>query len=263
MRWGVLVLLAAVGLLGCTTPAPRPASKPTSAFIEETAIDVPERSGDAVLVNASRAGIVAAGIDAVYRSDRLTGASIDLFVYPAGRMQPEEGLLQGQREFRESLDEAQNQNLFHDLQVDEPEPFPFAGADGVPRSAYKNRLRFSKPQGLLESRAWLTYKQNYWFKLRMTATPELASDLDAIGDEIARDVFSRAEALSKGNCASITLTLPPQPTFEQLTEAAMAGMKQRRAAGCVEKDYPELPPGYRRTVLLFEPDSWSESSPAR
>ena len=258
MRWGILVLFAAAGLLGCATPAPKPASESTSAFIEETAIDVPERSGGAVLVNTTRAGIVAAGIDAVYRDDRLPGASIDLFVYPAGRMPPEAALSLGQREFRESLDEAQSQNLFHELHVDEPESFALEEADGVHPSAYKTRMRFSKTQDLLESRVWLAYKQNYWFKLRMTAAPELASRLDALGDEIARDVLGRAEALSKGNCSSSTITLPPQPTVEDILLATTSEMKRLRSEGCVAKNYPELQPGYRRTVLLFEPESWSK-----
>ncbi|GEM_PF-2690078 len=258
MRWIVLATL--VGLAACAAQTPSSVRKAADEqYIEETAVDVPEVAGAAVLVNATRAGTVDAGIEASYRADRLPDGSIDLFIYPAGRMPEETGLDRGTRGFLDSLAEAKQYGVFDDLQVDPTQAFPSVREDDSALGANKVRLRFSRNGAALESRAWIAYKQNYWFKLRMTATPSFGAELDALGDVVARDLFRLARATSKGACSSMTITLPPSPSPQQVLDAATDAMRKQDLLGCVPKDYPETKPGFRRAILPFPPGSWSES----
>ena len=258
MRWIALVLFLCVAACSAQKPSTvrPPADEP---YIIETAIDVPEAAGSAVIVNASRMGQVSEGIQASYRAERLPHAAIDLFVYPAGRMPEEDGLARGVNEFRQSIADAERLGIFKDAKMEQDRDFPSKREDDSPLAASKLKLRFEKNGAPLESRAWIAYKQNYWFKVRISASPELATELDEAGDEIAHDLFQQSQALSKGACGQVTITLPPKPTQDQFVEATLEAMHRLQHEGCVQDDYPELEPGKRRTLLPFPPDAWSAS----
>jgi hypothetical protein len=233
----------------------------TEPYITESAIDVPEATGAATLVNATRLGEVSEGIQAMYRPNRLSDGVVDFFIYPAGSMSEIVGLAKGVEGFRKSLADAERYGIFSGVNVDATQAFAVVREDGSPLVASKLRLHFTKEGAAFESRAWIAYKQNYWFKLRMSAPVALASNLDDIGDAFARDLFRLAQARSKGACGQVSITLPAQPTQEQLVEGTLAAMQELNRKGCVTKDYPALEPGFRRTLLPFPLDACT--SPAQ
>lgn len=255
-RWIALPILLC--LAACTAQHPSATRKEAGTpFITETAIDVPERAQSAELVNASRAGAVGAGIQASYRSGLLQDSHIDLFIYPAGRMPEKEALALGIQGFLDSLAYAEEHGTYSDAVVDSSKPFSATRGDDTPLPAHKIAFHMTERGSVFASRAWISYKQNYWFKLRMTAPLAFASMLDGVGDPLARELFAKAGASSKGSCGDVTITLPRDDLADTATvaDALLEAASRLQRSGCVGADYP-LTSGFRRILLSYPPGSW-------
>ncbi|MCK9538991.1 hypothetical protein [Dokdonella sp.] len=257
--------LLALALLGCsaTQPVTRNDGSKTP-FITETMIEVPEQARTGRLLWFNRAGTAGAGVQARYLVPELPDVPIDLFIYPAGRMPADRALQLGVEAFRASVAYAERQGSYHDAVIRPPAPFAVAWADGTPIPARKLTLEMSDEGGALLSRAWIAYKQNYWFKLRITAPPALAAKLDTQGDVLARDLFSHSQALSKGACGDVTVTIDPDQleSAEAFMEAVLAAGKELERDGCAGNEYPQPTPGSRSLRLPFPPDAWGDAAEA-
>ena len=256
-RWFALPIL--LGLAACSAPHSTQVRKEAQQpFITETAIDVPERTKSAELVNATRAGEAGAGIQASYRAALLPDSRVDLFIYPAGRAPEKEALAFGVQGFLESVAYAEKQGTYSESAIDSSAPFAATREDNTPLSAHKIAFHMTDHGAMLASRTWIAYKQNYWFKLRMTAAQASAATLDEEGDPLARELFAKAAALSKGSCADTTVTLSRDDLADSTTvaDAIFEAASRQQRAGCTHEEYPRVAPGFRRVMLPFPPGFW-------
>lgn len=257
MRIWIMLLLVA-GLVACGTPREATRAAARKPFITETVIDVPEQALAARLVTFDRLGSAGEGVMARYTLGELAEAPLDLFIYPAGRMPSDEALRLGTEAFLASVAHAEEQGVYGDVVVEEPVPFAATWQDGAELPARRIALRMTDRGGALVSRTWLTYKQNYWFKLRATTHSGAAALLDREGDAIARDLFARAEAVSRGSCSDATITLDRAALDDEATvvDALLEAAAALRKGGCINSGFPKPDSGFRRTRLPFPADAW-------
>jgi hypothetical protein len=248
-----------IALVACgTTQRATRTDEGRKPFITESVIDVPEQARSAILVSFDRLGSAGEGVMARYRSPELGDAPVDLFVYPAGRMPAEQALQIGVEAFGASVRYAEQQGSYRDVVIKQPAPFAVAWDGGAPIPARKVALQMRDEGGVLLSRAWIAYKQNYWFKLRITVSPASAPVLDSAGDAIAGDLLARARAFSKGACADRTITLNAADLDDGATvaDAILEAASRLEREGCAASDFPDPASGFRRTRLPFPPDAW-------
>lgn len=275
-RW--LTLFALLLLAGCASQPSRETPKAPRDFIEESAIDMPKALAAADLINTSRAGEdVGAGVVAYYRLHEHPDVALDLFVYPAGRMPAAIGLEQAQKQFVDGLYELERMGVFEALHVSQA-PFTVPLGDGQALEARKSTLSMRKQGEDLDSRAWVTYRQHFFFKLRMSLRQggDLAR-IDALGDAAARELFARAQVTSIGGCGDIQVIVVETPLAEGVDPVAADGSRvvmpltldpmllathietaetRLRSAGCALKSLPATPAGFQRQTLSFKPGTW-------
>jgi hypothetical protein len=285
---GLLLLGMLMATAGCATVAGPQAAvegdgRDQRLFIEESAVDVPERIDGATLINVMREAETAWGINAFYRLDALPEARLDLFVYPAGRMPAEEGARRGQREFVSGLEEIRSQGL-GSVDILGEEPFPISLSDASTLDAYKTRLRVGPEDQRRPSLAYLTWRRDYFLKLRVTGEAGGEAALERVADEVARQLLPRAEIRHVGNCLGITIqkvdVLPPgQPGMRDavsadgthiivltlddertLAQALVVSAMRLKESGCIaENRFPAPAQGYKRQTLRFKPGDWKDT----
>ena len=188
-----------------------------------------------------------AGAGFRYTSDDHPGLRIDLYVYPAGRMNPAEALQVGMRDLRASMAYAQAQGSYSQLRELDEATFalpagPTAGT--APANDFdarviaaiaaieqvegrKLQLQLSLPPRELpmHSNAYLFYKQLYWFKLRASAAQQdIAQDrFNALADRAARELVPALQVAHVGSCASAQINVSADAPDE---EAALDLMRQ-------------------------------------
>lgn len=281
---GVLALLA-----GCaSSPPPRAERADTHKarpFIERSAIDVPRSIPGATLVNIVREENVGLGVDAIYRIDGWQDASLDLFVFPAGNLPPDVGVRRAQEDFIASLHAARQADTFSALAIDAQQPFELDPATPITRDAHKTLISMSKGDTPLASRAWVTYRQNYFFKVRLSAPAADAARIDLIGDAIARVLLRDTRVTSIGRCGqpsiSMVKELPPgqpgmldpvsvdgrhivlpfPPESDALARAVVTSSGRLREHGCVADALPPVADGLQRLELPFKPEDWTAAPP--
>ena len=279
----LLVLLAAV--TGCATSPGRTrdaaaVTGSSRAFIEETAIDVPERFDGAALINVMREADAGWGVNAFYRLDALPQARLDLFVYPAGRMPAAQGSRRGQDTFTSELEYVRTQGL-GTFEVVGEEPFRVALANGATLNAFKTRLWIEVDGHRRASRAYIAWRRDYFLKLRMTVDAGDEQTLDTWADRSARELFSRVQIRNRGACQRIVVhkvdVLPPgQPgvldavsadgaeivllesaTKKQLADAFVTSALRLQETGCIgESGLPDPDAGFKRQTLRFKAADW-------
>lgn len=188
-----------------------------------------------------------AGAGFRYTSDDHPGLRIDLYVYPAGRMNPAEALQVGMRDLRASMAYAQDQGSYSQLRELDETTFALpAGptAATAPANDFdarviaaiaaieqvegrKLQLQLSLPPRELpmHSNAYLFYKQLYWFKLRASAAQQdIAQDrFNALADRAARELVPALQVAHVGSCASAQINVSADAPDE---EAALDLMRQ-------------------------------------
>lgn len=174
---------------------------------------------------------------------------IDVFVYPAGRLDPATALDDGLVAFRRDLASAVTQGTYSRLDELDHAPFVLGGStDPAPEPANDidaavlaaiaeterttgERLRLSmqlSSTGMpLRSSGYLFYKQLYYFKVRVSAAQSsMAQDaFDALADRVARTLVPAIQVANVGGCADATIYLDPDATPEQ---GAVALVRQTR-----------------------------------
>jgi len=277
-----ILAIAFASLAGAcaSTPSTQQGNGAERAFIEESAIDVPVRIAGGELINIMRESQLALGVNAFYRLAAHPDASLDLFIYPAGNLPKALGAQRVQEEFIISLDVARRIGTFQDLVIGSQEAFaiPLVGAE--PLTGHKTTLSMRRNAQPLDSRAWVAFRQNYAFKVRLSVPAGDSAWLDGEGDAIARELLGRARASNLGGCATVNLmtiqTLPPgqpgmlDPVSEDgrvillvssmdeaaIKQAVSTSVARVQANGCFAHRLPDVEEGSRRFVLRFKPGDW-------
>lgn len=283
----IAAVLLALSISGCSTAPTRPvASMHTQPFIITTAIDFPQTLANARMVNHIAYGDLADGIDIIYRLNELPEATFDVFVYPAGRMQPKLALDHGQQVFIATLEAAREQGGNAEVDVLGQEAFEVALADGRLLPGIKTRIatRERVDSEALVSRGYLFYRHFYYIKFRVTVPASDAARLDALIDGAVRQIVPRMASRSQGECLQIGVLGPndprmPAPLTEQADVTGTFLMVRSRVAstlpiqqrmsrsgelGCLGRDEPPpLAPDYSRRIMQFKPGDWGPGTQTR
>lgn len=277
---GVMMLVAGCATVAGPDGAGERDRRSQRPFIEESAVDFPDRINGATLGNVMREAETAWGVNAFYRLDALPQVRLDLFVYPAGRMSAEEGARRAQRDFIGGLEDIRGQGL-GSFEVLAEEAFPIPLSDKARLDAYKTRLRVGAQDQRRPSLAYLTWRRDYFLKLRITGDPGDEAALEGLADGMARELLSRTQIRNRGHCLGITVqtvdVLPPgQPGAldavsadgslivlttlddkKKLGDALLVSAMRLKESGCIAEDaFPAPEAGYTRQSLRFKADDW-------
>lgn len=278
----VLVTLCFVIAACAASPPSRPGSagvRAPRAFIEVTAVDVPEQISGASLVNVMREADVAWGVNAFYRADALPQARFDLFVYPAGRMPAAIGARLGQDTFVGGLESMRTQEAHGRFEILGEEAFPVPVIGRPALDVFKTRLRVEINDRMHASRAYIGWRRDYFLKLRVSVPPEDEGTLDTVADAAARELFAATRIHNLGDCLrlgvhkvdvlppgqpgvldpvsedGLQIVLPSSHDQSQLAAALTTSMQRLTESGCVDK-LPTVASGFKRQILRFKAEDW-------
>lgn len=241
-------------------PAPALASPPpvaeTRAYVESSYVIAPYQVEDFTLVRSSyNPDDRLAGAGFSYRSDLHPEAAISVFVYPAGRLDPQVAVDRGIQALQADLRQAVASGIYAQLQELGREPFqlspravPAKGANDIDSAVIQaiakaeqvrgEKLRLSLLQVSrkqpLHSNGYLFYKQLHFFKLRISANQ---SDLpreafDVLADHATRSLIPALEVANVGSCASATLYVDPDAAPEQGAIQLASQLTQQNGYNC-------------------------------
>lgn len=248
-----VLLLLPLYLLLSTTSGPAAAEQAGSTaaqrpYIETSYLQAPRQAAGFTLQASSYdPANKYAGAGFRYTSDDHPGLRIDLYVYPAGRMNAAEALHVGMRDLRASLSHAQAQGAYSQLRELDETPFalpagPTAGT--APANDFdarviatvaaieqgdgrKLQLQLSLPPRELpmHSNAYLFYRQLYYLKLRVTAAQQDVEQdsFNALADQAARALVPALQVANVGSCASAQISIPADAAGE---DAALDLLRQ-------------------------------------
>lgn len=267
-------------------------------FVSRTHVIAPRHVGDFILEGTSydQANRFA-GLGIRYTLADHPETRFDLFVYPAGRMSPEQAIAAGMVPFRESLKYGAQNGYFADLRITEDSPVmipsepgkdgddPLAaptidGNDPLPADLRTllgdtrirgQRLQLSyahKPSDLpMRSRGYLFYRQLYYFKGRISAAESRIDEasFSALAERAMRELVPAVSALNVGACADITVFVPKDDDSEEDRNATqrslVTGLANARGANCTGEPATEALAERGRdaevVTIEFEPGDWS------
>lgn len=260
-----LLLLAALPVTAGEHDADAP-----QPFVARTHVVVPKQVGDFTLESTSYdPDNRLAGVGARFAHPRHPETRFDVYVYPAGQMEPEIAIEQGMKAFLESLEYASAQGgAYRDLEVIERSPFaldptkeagdiefgkgldnPFVQAiladavsgsrlASVPGERLELSMTHATSQMPLRSRGYLFYRQLYYFKGRISAADDYIDEasFDALADGAIRTLVPAISALNVGSCATIHVPVG-DPEDEDAaadagTQALIRGLARVQASNC-------------------------------
>lgn len=266
---------------------------PARPFIERSLVIAPEQVGKFTLYSMNDyPGQPGAGIQVRYRHDDFPDVRVDLFVYPAGRVERTPLLDRAMRDLRQSLEYAVKQGNYSGLEfgtdgefdlrrVDsdgslrapDEEATPAADApdlDAVLVAASNQQdyrvgrlleARLRMGEEAMESHGYLFYRGLYLVKGRISATP-----LDLPGEAFARFTqFAMATlvpaitARSTGGCAHDEIIVDPdaKDASQTLVRQLVASAARDEQEQCAEQLDETVPAGHRALPLVFDPDMWA------
>ncbi|WP_254898858.1 hypothetical protein [Stenotrophomonas sp. NA06056] len=224
-------------------PAPALASPPPAAearaYVESSYVSAPYQVEDFTLVRSSyNPDDRLAGAGFSYRSRLHPEVTISVFVYPAGRLEPQVAVDGGMQALQADLRQAVASGIYAQLQELGREPFPLSpeavpakGANDIDSAVVLANAKAEQVRGEklrlsllqvsrnqpLHSNGYLFYKQLHFFKLRISANQ---SDLpreafDVLADRATRSLIPALEVANVGSCASTTLYVDPDAAPEQ------------------------------------------------
>lgn len=234
-------LLFACLLVVFASAAPaKPKAPPARAYVETSYLVAPKTVGDFALIRSKydpAAKLAGAGFH--YALADQPALVIDVFVYPAGRLDPAKAIADGMVAFRADLAAAVSQGAYTQLRELGDEPFALNG-DAAPSPQADNdadaavlaaiaqservhgqKLRLDMHRTSTDmplfSNGYLFYKQLYYFKVRVSAAQErIARDsFDALADQAARALVPAIHVANVGGCADATIHIDVNDTPEQ------------------------------------------------
>jgi len=239
VRPGLLLSLCLLALGPVPSLASPPPAAEARAYVESSYVIAPYQVEDFTLVRSSyNPDDRLAGAGFSYRSRLHPEAAISVFVYPAGRLDPQVAVDRGMQALQADLRQAVASGIYADLQELGQEPFalsaevvPAKGANDIDAAviqaiAKAGQVRGEKLRlGLLQvssnqplhSNGYLFYKQLHFFKLRISANQSVLprEAFDVLADRATRSLIPALEVANIGGCANATLYVDPDAAPEQ------------------------------------------------
>lgn len=278
----ITLLLLLMALL-----APAHAAEPAQprAFIESTHVIAPQTVAEFRLVESRYdPGNRLVGVRLSYAA--VEPATIDVFVYPAGRKPQAEAVHAMTTQFRGDMDRARAVGLYREVQIGPDAPFalePDPGKDKaaphdlearIARAAAEtatvgNRIRIAlvdQEDGTpLQSLAYLFHRQLNHVKVRITQPADAmpAAAFDAFADRAARTLVASIEALNVGGCGGKTVYVDPGDESEQAMLRMVRDVSRLLAENCVpsaeQGELARKSRGARVERIDFEPGDWGDA----
>lgn len=260
MSRSYLQLSLAALMLATSIPAVAARKAPASQsrpYVETSYLIAPKQVGDFELEGASYdANQKYSGAGFRYMLKGHQETRFDVYVYPAGRLDPASAVDDGMKGFRYDIAQAVKQNIYTQVQELHDSPFPLSGAepeDSVPANdidaavmkaiadtgrvtGHKLQMRFNlQPRDWpMYSSGYLFYKQLYYFKLRASAAQERITQesFDSLTDLAARTLIPALQVANVGECANATIYLNPDATPEQGAVELVRQSRQHQGYNC-------------------------------
>ncbi|KAA2284107.1 hypothetical protein [Arenimonas fontis] len=236
------------------------------------------------------------GYALIYRHHQHPEVLASLYVYPAGRVDPDQALEQQIGEIRRSLEYLVEQGNYDQVRFGKVRRFdlPLADDDPVRQVVLEAqrkadlireelgaaggdtpaRARFRMPDSIpgrrmdarvvlkgvpYESRGYVLYRSLYYYKGRFSAPRAAISprQLDRLAEEAMALAVSWITVDSTGSCADSTINVNPEGDLKAQLVAGVLGQEIRQEAErCREKLDESVPEGYRLLSLEFLPHHW-------
>lgn len=277
--------------------APKSGAKkpPARPFIERSLVIAPEQVGKFKLYGMTDfPGNPGAGISMRYQHEDFPTVRIDIFVYPAGRVDRDRALDSGMNEVRATLEHAVSQGKYSDLSIGSRAPFdlrqveadgsmkpeepsmPSEGdgaeatdaesaiADARAAQDYRRGLRMTarltiqdEPQNSL---AFLFYRGLYLVKGRISTSPTLLPDeaFDRFANHAMASLVPVIATRSTGGCSQRDLLLADEDFKSRAILAGnLASASEVSAQEACKPALDEtLPAGHRAMPLVYDPEMW-------
>ncbi len=281
--WIVPLLAVALGAIA----GPSPAKEAKAPFIARSLVLAPRVVGDYRLADhgydpSNRF----AGVRLRYFGSRHPTVPIDVFVYPAGRMDAKDALDAEEKELRDSLGLAAKAGYYSDPAVvavrtleldpgmrpsasgsDELAPGIAAALTREPLVGRSLLLGYRKGEQAQRSAGVLAYKQLYFFKGRLTMPADMieADAFDAFTDDALKTLIPAIEVMHDGACSERTIALDvSEKDPDKQVAALMQQIAMDAARGVDENCVPakryakeKADTGDRDVIeIAFEPDDW-------
>lgn len=273
------------GLALFADPATAVEAEGARAFIEASYVIAPrEIEGFTLVASKFDPGNKYTGPTFNYRSDFDPDVHIDVFVYPAGRMDQATAMDNGITAFQQDIGRAVDAAVYSALAMEvstfafdtTETPDPVDPADPYAAQILKASRGSSHPEGRklsislklqpegipYHSAGYLLYRQLYYSKLRVSA-PQSRMDADqfhAFADHAARTLLPAMEAAHVGDCANSTLTIDPQASPEDIVQALISGTSEQLGYNCHQSleaaDLEEKAAAAEVVKIEFEPQEW-------
>lgn len=274
----------------CIADDERAPDAAVQAFVQTSYLIAPRQVGDFVLEASSYdpqrkpSGAGFRYTDAAHPQVR-----IDVYVYPAGRLQASEAMEAGMQAFRADIDQARAAGTLAAFEIHADEVFDLRAdidqvvdvADAHPDDPYAAAVleavaAVSHPAGRrlgmtitpaslnapMYSAGYLFYRQLYYFKLRASAPRDRieAGAFRTLADQAARTLVPAIEAAHVGTCASATIVLDPDARPEDSVQALIRQTAAQQGYNCHHQT-EGLGLADRRRVaevieIDFAPDEW-------
>jgi hypothetical protein len=288
-----LLLALLSGPAEAAGPAPEDAP-PARIFIERSLVLAPEQAGDFTLVSMNDyPGNPASGVGLRYRHADFPSVRLDLFVYPAGRVDPDEALARGMAEVVSSLEDAAAKGRYAGLELGEVRAFDLARVDtdgslrplsaATPEAEVKTEaeaaflavvasaidaegssngrvldIRMAIDGEPLDSRAFLFYRGLYLYKGRISGSGmALPGDtFERFSQHAMATLVPAIEVRSTGGCSGNTVVLDPDSTPEATQQALITSVLRAKGENCGETLDEAVPEGMRAMPLAYDAAMW-------
>jgi hypothetical protein len=264
---------------------------PARPFIERSLVIAPEQVGKFTLQGMNDyPGQPGAGIHVRYRHEDVPDVRLDLFVYPAGRVDREPVLDRAMDELRQSLQHAVDKGSYSNLEIGaegrfdlrrvdsdgsllpataEPAPDPDAGLDEVLaaidasndyRVGRRLEARLHMGDEALDSRGYLFYRGLYLVKGRISASAKVlpGEALDRFAHHAMATLVPALSTRSTGGCYRNEIIVDPDApdmgdVLAKKLIASSARAEQEQCAPVLDETIPE---GHRALPLVYPPEAW-------
>lgn len=253
--------LLTLALAGPVALAAEDAAQSTRAYVETSYLIAPHQVGEFKLIQTSYdPDNKYSGPGFRYQSQVHPEIRVDVYVYPAGRMEQAYALDTGMQGFHADLARAVDAGVYSDLVVEEAafaladkaqadaletggdSDDPFAALllaaeqeESHPEGRKLSMTLLAQPGGqAMHSAGYLAYRQLYFFKLRASVLQDTieAAPFHVFADRAARTLLPVIEAAHVGDCANSTLTINPDASAEDMAIALVKHSTRQLGYNC-------------------------------
>lgn len=265
-------------------------------FIERSLVLAPEQVGEFVLQKANDyPGQPQSGVGLRYVHPDFPEVRLDLFVYPAGRLDRDAVVADAMAGLRASIEDAAKQGAYTDLVFGDETAFDLARVDpdgslrpaaaddtddkadkdalvaqvigAVPESVEGRGRRLPMSlrfQGEAQnSLAFLFYRGLYLYKGRVSASPQHVADenFQRLANLAMLTLVPAVQVRSTGACHDRQIVVDvgdgSQASTRTLGQTLMAAAGRATSENCAETLDETVPEGHRAVPLAFDPSMWN------